>query len=591
MIPAAARRPITPLWRGFFAHAPRLPALPHAAAWLLLLLAPNFVYCWVAANPVDAFVRTVPTSIAMLAGLLAWTRRPRWVLWLMSPFYFLLPFELYYIVQYGHPSSPHILAVITESSSAEAMEYLGWPRLLALGSTAVLLGSLTFWVARTAQPLQRTRYVTLIAWASLVPLAQYAWLEWDWSQSRQIFDAHAATTSLEALMTTELATPMGATLSDAYPLGVMFRVRDYVGERQRLRKAAAQIRLYDFHAIRDTVPTAREVYVLVIGESSHPAHWAINGYPRETNPELRSLDGLVSFGNAVSPFPATRLAVPVILTGTQDRTTHRAPLGQASIISLFKQAGFQTYWLSNQAPLGLHDSIIAVHAYEADRVLYTNGGDHTEQGNFDDGLIAPFQRFLHEPGQRKFFVMHLMGSHLAYAKRYPPDFDYFKPSLQQQPDSNDPAMAVNTYDNTIRFTDHVLATLIHEIAAVPKTHAALLYLSDHGQNLPSATCQDFGHGRGNESDYRISALLWLSQTYRSTFPDVFPRAVARKDSPLYAPGAFHALAELARIKHPAENARLSWVSPKYRPSPRWTLVVDDFDQAKKVPPCGKLKMP
>lgn len=561
-----------------------------ALGWLGLLLTPNLLFVWVADERLDALIRTLPPAIALLAALLAWSRRPGWLLWLLAPFYLLLPFELYYIAAYGHPSSAHILAVISESNASEANEYLGLPRLLALGGAGLALGTIAIWLGARAPRLPRSRAVRWLAWASLIPFGQYAWLEWAWSQDKAAFEASGPVSSLEALMTTEIATPTGAMLSDSYPLGVFFRVRDFWGERQRLREAAARIQSFDYRPTRAQVPSAPEVYVLVIGESSTASHWQLNGYERATNPRLSQVTGLVSFRNVVTPFPATRLAVPVILTGAQESQSHRAPLGQASLATLFRQAGFTTYWLSNQAPLGLHDSIIAVHAYEADYTLYTNADDHTGRGQDDGALLPPFRRFLAEPGARKFFVVHLMGSHRAYTKRYPSAFAYFQPT--ESGDGVDAYTAErNAYDNSIRYTDHVLAEMIAALEADPERHAALLYLSDHGETMPSAACGETGHGRNNEDDYRVSALLWLSPAYRAAHPDVLPQAQARQDAPLYSPGAFHTLAELAGIRHITQQPQASWISPLWQAAPRWTNTVPDFDRALRIPPCSKLKMP
>lgn len=556
--------------------------------WLALLLTPNLLFACVAEDSVGALMTSLPPSVALIAALLTWTRRPSACLALLAPFFGLLPLEWFYIIQYGRPSSPHVLAVLSESSVSEAVQYLGWLPLLALLAMGILLLTGTVAVARLAPAIAPHRTLRWMAWASLVPLLQYAWLEWDWTRKRQIFDPPAAVSSL---LTNETATPTGAMLSDSWPLGVVFRVRDYLQERARLREAARLIDGFHYRPQRRPGTAAQEVYVLVLGESSHPAHWGLNGYSRPTTPELAALEGVTSFRNTVSPFPATRLAVPVILTGAQDPQSHRAPLGRASIVTLFKQAGFRTYWLSNQAPLGMHDSVIALHAYEADQVLYTNGGDHTQKGRLDDAMLPIFERFLSDPAPRKFFVVHLMGSHKAYAYRYPATFDRFRPSQQQHPGDEAPQTVVNTYDNTILFTDHVLAQLIQRLKRQATAQAALLYLSDHGQNLPSAACKETGHGRANEADHRVSAMLWLSDAYTAAFPDIADRARSRIDAPLYSPGAFHALADLAHINHSAHDARQSWLSDAFQPTRRWTIAAPDFDRAIKEPPCGKLRMP
>lgn len=558
--------------------------------WGCLLLTPNLVYFAVAAAPYDALIRTLPPSLVLLVALTCWTRHPGFVLILLLPFYLLLPYELFYIIQYENPSSSHILAVVSESNHVEAVEYIGAVTIAWGIAISLILGVLTVLVARYSPRIPSHRLTRMLAFASLIPLLQYTYLEWDWEQTKHVFDAEAAQTSLESLMTTEIPTPTSVTLSDSYPLGVYFRVRDYIRERTQIQQAAAIIQKYNFHARRLKTPSGKEVYVLVIGESARPDHFGINGYTRDTTPELSKISNLVSFRNAVSPWAATRLAVPVMIVG-QSEESLRAPLDHASIIALFKQAGFKTYWISNQAPLGLHDSIITVHAYEADEVVYTNATTMEHKGTFDDALIPVFSRFLDEPVEKQFFIIHMMGSHLAYANRYPERFDRFRPSLQSNPKQDNSETIGNSYDNSILFTDHVLARIIRSLQADNTIESAVFYSSDHGQNLPTESCSTAGHGHRTEYDYRIASLLWLSDAYTQANPDALMNARKRIEAPLYSAGVIHTLADLAQIRYSDFKPHESWVSNTWVPAPRRTNIVPNFDTALKEGPCRKLKMP
>jgi glucan phosphoethanolaminetransferase (alkaline phosphatase superfamily) len=560
-----------------------------ALVWSFLLLLPNLVFVAVADDRLDALIRTLPPAFAMITAVICWTRRPGFALVLLSPFYFLLPFEIYYILYYGQPSTPHILAVISESNPTEAIEYFGLARIMAGAAMGLALTAATLWIAFRAPRLPAHRMVRILGVVSLLPLALYAWLEWDWSEKRTYFDAYAAQTPLEQLMRPELATPTGAMLSDSYPLGILFRVRDYHGERVRLRAAAQSMLSYDFGATRTMDPAEPEVYVLVIGESARPDRFGINGYGRDTTPVLGKIGNVIGLRNVVTPWPSTRLAVPILLAGQADEL-HHAPLNRASIISLFKQVGFRTYWISNQAPLGDHDSLIAMHAYEADQVVYTNGGDYTQQSAYDDAMLPVFQRFLGEPARKKFFVIHMLGSHKRYDRRYPPEFDSFQPSLKSDNGRETPENVANSYDNSIMFTDHVLGRIVDAVQNSAPL-GALLYISDHGQSLPSAQCPVSGHGTLYEADYRVAALLWASTTYVDAFPEIWNTAQQRRDAPLYSLGAFHALADMAHIAYRDHERRSSWVSASWTPLPRWTTAAPDFDLARREPPCQKLRMP
>lgn len=576
--------------------APALPgrflvkaAMNRALAWLLLLLLPNLTFVAVADDRVDALIRSFPPALAILTALICWTRRPGAVLMALTPFYFLLPFETHYIVNYGQPSTPHILGVISESNPREAIEYFGFGPILAGVLTGLILSVMTLWIARTSSPLPPHRLVRVLGFASALPLAMFAWLEWDWSEKRTHFDAYAAQTPMEQLTTPEFSTPIGGLLSDSYPLGTVFRFRDFLGERARVTAAAEIVRKYDFQANRETHPAEQEIYILVIGESARPDHFGINGYERQTTPELDANEQVIGLRNVVTPWPGTRLAVPVILSGKQDEL-HRSPFGRASIVSLFKQAGFRTYWISNQAPLGDHDSLITLHAYEAEKVVYTNGGDYTQQSAYDDAMLPVLERLINEPAPKKFFVVHMLGSHKRYDRRYPPEFDKFQPSLKSEHGKETPETIRNSYDNSILLTDHFLSRMIRAAEARAPL-SGLLYISDHGQNLPSELCPAAGHGTRYEADYRVASLLWVSGAYAKAFPEVWQVIKERRDAPLYSTGAFHALADMAHITYPEYEPQASWISPRWRPLPRWTSAASDFDLALREPPCSKLKMP
>lgn len=559
--------------------------------WVALLLVPNLLWIGVAVDVPDALIRGIPPSLAFLVALVVWFRRPRWVLVGLLPFYALLPAEVYYLLAYGQPSSDHVLAVVAATNVSEALQYLGMGTVLLGGGATVILVLLTWHIASNAAPLRRHRLLTFLAIASFVPLFQYVWLEVDWALTRPaLFDVAESVSGETLKPMTDVPTPMGVTLSDSYPLGVFFRVRDFLGERERIKQATDRIRTHDFHVHSAVLPDQPETYVLVVGESARPDHWGLNGYGRDTTPRLALTKRLVSFRNVVSPWPATRLAVPLILVG-QQAENHVASPGRASVVTLFKQAGFRTYWLSNQAPVGLHDSIISVHAQEADEVVFTNLTDHTRHG-MDDGVLLPvFQRLLQQPAPKKLFVIHTMGSHKRYDWRYPSGFEQFRPSALGNLLADPPEAVVNSYDNSILFTDHVLAELVTELERTGSARSALMYLSDHGQTLPLNGCQEDGHGRRNEADFRVAAMLWVSEALNKVKPQVLAQAQIRRDAPLESVGAFHALAELADLSFPGWHPERSWISTAWQPRPRWTNAVPDFDNALREPPCGKLKTP
>ncbi|MBY0465457.1 MAG: sulfatase-like hydrolase/transferase, partial [Burkholderiales bacterium] len=206
-------------------------------------------------------------------------------------------------------------------------------------------------------------------------------------------------------------------------------------------------------------------------------------------------------------------------------------------------------------------------------------------------LLPVFQRLLKQSAPKKLFVIHTLGSHKRYDQRYPPEFKRFEPAGLGKLVTDPPEAVVNSYDNSILFTDHVLAELITTLERTGPAHSALMYLSDHGQTLPLNGCQEDGHGRRNEADFRVAALLWVSASFDRAKPQVLQQAGKRRDASLESVGAFHALAELADVSFPDWQPERSWISTSWQPRTRWTNAVPDFDNALRESPCGKLKMP
>ncbi|WP_460508985.1 sulfatase-like hydrolase/transferase [Hydrogenophaga soli] len=554
--------------------------------WILFLLSPNLIWAYFANNFFDSLIRGVPPSFALVVVVLAWFRRLKWFFLIFLPFYALLPFEVFYVIRYHEPSNSNVLAVIFESSYSEASQYVGllWIVVLVLAMLAIV--ALTIKISRRNDVFQRSRALQWIGYAGLLPLIQYGWLEWDWNAKKDnFFDIQTDGVKENISPVTDVSTPAGAMLSDSYPVGVFFRFRDYLGERTRTKAAATAIQTYKFHVVSNNDIAREEVYVLIIGESSRPDHWGLNGYSRDTTPRLNSMSNLVSFRNVVSSWQATRRAVPVILVGFQ-ANNHVAAAGRPSIVSLFKQAGFKTYWISNQAKLGIHDSIISVHSHEADEVYFTNLADHTQQGNFDYEVVNIFRKKAMERPGKKFFVIHTMGSHKEYRNRYPDEFSRYGGLM---PYNSDVAQ-VDAYDNSVFYTDNVVSEIIKVVNGVGNSYSAVFYISDHGENLPENGCSEDGHGRQNEADFRVASFIWFSDDLLRNRPELLIAAKRGVEFPYESVGVLHTLSDVANLAFPELDVSRSWISDSWMSRVRWVNAVPDFDLAKRVGECKRLRI-
>jgi lipid A ethanolaminephosphotransferase len=83
-----------------------------------------------------------------------------------------------------------------------------------------------------------------------------------------------------------------------------------------------------------------------------------------------------------------------------------------------------------------------------------------------------------------FIILHQKGSHgPSYYKRSPKNFKLFLPECTKDNVQDcDQQSIINAYDNTIVYTDYVLAKLI-DLLKVQQYSTAMLYVSDHGESL------------------------------------------------------------------------------------------------------------
>ena len=105
---------------------------------------------------------------------------------------------------------------------------------------------------------------------------------------------------------------------------------------------------FKFFADRQKELTERQIYLLIIGESSAYHHWQINGYHRETSPRLASRNGVVTLPNMIAGAHYTWVSVPQLITRATPEDYDRQ-YREKSILTVFKEAGFKTVWLSNQS--------------------------------------------------------------------------------------------------------------------------------------------------------------------------------------------------------------------------------------------------
>ena len=392
---------------------------------------------------------------------------------------------------------PTMLVNVLQTNPGEAADLFS----LRMAATLVLGGLLPAWVV-WRMPVQHARWPRQLGRNLLATLAGVALV------------VAAVAASFQPLSSTMrnhkqlryLINP----LNSLYALGMVasepLRRNDRV-----LLPLATDARLGPSHAAGTRPP----LLLLVLGETARAANFSFNGYARPTNPELARLP-VISWRNAWSCGTNTAASVPCMFShlGRDDFSSRRA--NHENLLDVAQRAGLAVLWLDNQAGCkGVCARVPNVQTSHLQHPTLCSDGECWDPIMLDglDARIAALPAAQRDKGV--LLVMHQMGSHgPAYFKRVPPAFKRFLPecsTINLQDCSR--AQLVNAYDNTIAYTDHVLAQAIAWLQQRQASHdTALVYVSDHGESLGENNLYLHGlpYAIAPDVQKRVPWITWLS---------------------------------------------------------------------------------
>ena len=238
---------------------------------------------------------------------------------------------------------------------------------------------------------------------------------------------------------------------EIFPLNVAYNVYLSASEFRKAYNFEKTSADFTYEASREAEAPGREIYVYIIGEASRAMSWELYGYERETNPRLSQVDDLVIFRDVLTQSNTTHKSVPLILSSVSTEE-HDQLYRRKGLPALFNEAGFETWFISNQSPQG---AMIDKLARDADHLIYIRSPRHDMQ------LLDEMRRIVETaPAQKMLFILHCYGSHFSYHQRYPREFARFKPDDDVAISREHAHTLRNAYDNSICYTDHFLAETI-----------------------------------------------------------------------------------------------------------------------------------
>ena len=357
-------------------------------------------------------------------------------------------------------------------------------------------------------------------------------------------------------------------------------------------------RNFKFDARSEHSATAPEVYVMVVGETARAHNFSLYGYPRNTNPLLSKTPGIKAFPNVTTQSNTTHKSVPMLLSAASAEDFERL-FHEKGILAAFKEAGFHTVFISNQLP---NHSFIDFLGEQADEHYFLKKEDASQGNHYDEDLLQKLDEILpladasssahyHYRYRKLFVVLHSYGSHFNYQERYPRSFAYFKPDSRSEAKPENRRDLLNAYDNTIRYTDYILHGIIERLqkweGIQTKTDgvygqpiSAMLYTSDHGENIFDDDRHLFLHAAPKASDYELHVpfIIWTSVGFSKQYPDILKALGENRTKQVQSSlSTFHTMLGIGGIQTRYRKDEYSVASDKYHPLK--LLYLDDHDEA------------
>ncbi|MCY4780251.1 sulfatase-like hydrolase/transferase [Sphingobacterium sp. UT-1RO-CII-1] len=365
---------------------------------------------------------------------------------------------------------------------------------------------------------------------------------------------------------------------EVYPINTLYNLQFAVNKWNRIKQYPETSKDFYFQAHRkDTQHTERQIYVLVIGETSRADNWQLYGYNRKTTPNLRNQNNLYVFEDALTQSNTTHKSVSIILSDVEAKDYNNI-YQKKGIIQAFKEAGFKTICLSNQAE---NASFIEFFTKDAD-IYKTIRTTDTKTGitvnHYDEELVALMEEEIEQNSGDLFILLHTYGSHFNYMERYPSEFKNFVPDQVNSVSRSYRKELVNAYDNTILYTDFFLSKTIKSLEQT-QAKVALLYTSDHGEDLFDDNRNKFLHASPTPTYYqlRIPFIMWFSDGYINQNTSRMHAVGQNRKKPISTNTVFHTMLHAAHIQTDYLKQELSLVSETLVTEPR--MYLNDHDIA------------
>jgi len=272
----------------------------------------------------------------------------------------------------------------------------------------------------------------------------------------------------------------------------------------------------DARMVPPAVNRKPRLLVLVVGETARAQNWGLNGYSRQTTPQLAGLD-VINFPDVSACGTSTEVSLPCMFSPQGRRNYDEKQIrSQQSLLHVLEYAGIRTVWRDNQSGCkGVCDGLRAQSLVDAGVPDICNDGRC-----LDEILLHALPAEIRAHPGDQVIVLHQLGNHgPAYYLRHPPGFRQFTPTC----DTVDLGKCtrdeiINSYDNALLYTDAVLAQTITLLRGIDEYDTALIYLSDHGESLGEKGLYLHGmpYAIAPQEQLKVPMVMWFSPSFAAS---------------------------------------------------------------------------
>ncbi|WP_447968955.1 sulfatase-like hydrolase/transferase [Nitrospira sp. M1] len=237
--------------------------------------------------------------------------------------------------------------------------------------------------------------------------------------------------------------------------------------------------------------------ILIIGESLRAEQLSLLGYTTHTTtPRLSALTDL----KARTIYSSGTMSITGV-AGILNRLKHPGVTSQITsqsncLFRLAKHNSFTTYFVT--AYYREHMKIMENVLCKKNIDHYVTRSEFAETSSAHDMALVEYLNHI-DFNTNNFIVLNQRGSHTPYAKRSPNEFKKYD----------------SEYDNSVLYTDYVLAEIIRTVQRKSTKPTYILFTADHGELLQEEGLN--GHGWFKRQVYEVPFLFF---THNVNNPDI-----------------------------------------------------------------------